>query len=274
VTSETPVLSVEVDRRVDSPNRHGDDPWLRRRRRNAEAKATWDALRGRDQPPLPLRVRMVRCAPGVLDDDNLAGAFKAPRDAVADWLGTDDKPGSGVAWEYAQEKHREKAERRGRQGRVKVTHRVWFRVEFYRWDGCATTFVQLDGPLCGDGADERIRIIRQVPKIEAGEITDAHVRENGSVMRVARRSAVNRPRYVNVYWRFEWRPPLWNGRQQAPLSSRTMGIAFRERQELADAIPVLQAELEAWPIEREADNDAMGVDGVGAGGVRDGRSGG
>lgn len=37
-------------------------------------------------PPLPCRVAITRIAPDVLDDDNLASACKAARDAVALWL--------------------------------------------------------------------------------------------------------------------------------------------------------------------------------------------
>jgi hypothetical protein len=257
-----PLLTVEVDHRVDSPNRYEEHFRWRHRRRSGEAKATKEALSGHEQPPLPLRCRLVRCAPGRVDDDNLAGAFKAVRDAVARWLGTDDGPGGGVQWEYAQEKHRERIERLGRQGRVKVTHRVWFRIEFYAWDGCLTEFVRLDGPACGD---EGVRIHWPRPRTEtATALTDAHQRANGSVLRVARKVGSKYPHYVNVYWRMSW---TWHGKQR---TARTLGIAFREREELESVLPALQAELEAWPIEREADNDATVDVGADAGGVRDG----
>lgn len=50
-----------------------------------------------------MRVRFVRIAPRQLDSDNLAYAFKAHRDAVAEVAGVDD--GSLIwRWEYAQEK--------------------------------------------------------------------------------------------------------------------------------------------------------------------------
>ena len=48
-------------------------------------------------------VLLTRIGPRELDDDNLAGGFKAARDGVADWLGIDD--GSPrIRWLYAQEK--------------------------------------------------------------------------------------------------------------------------------------------------------------------------
>lgn len=50
-----------------------------------------------------LEVRLTRVAPRQLDDDNLAGALKSVRDAVATWLRVDD--GSPlVRWAYAQER--------------------------------------------------------------------------------------------------------------------------------------------------------------------------
>jgi hypothetical protein len=51
----------------------------------------------------PLRVELVRCAPRILDDDNICGALKNVRDGVADALGIDDGD-SRVEWAYAQEK--------------------------------------------------------------------------------------------------------------------------------------------------------------------------
>lgn len=53
-----------------------------------------------------LRVTFTRLASGTLDDDNLAGAFKACRDAVASWLGVDDGSRGPVTWAYAQEPHK------------------------------------------------------------------------------------------------------------------------------------------------------------------------
>ena len=49
-------------------------------------------------------VKMTRVSAGTLDDDNLRGALKAVRDELAALIGRDDGYGSGVHWEYAQEK--------------------------------------------------------------------------------------------------------------------------------------------------------------------------
>lgn len=53
-----------------------------------------------------LRVNFTRLASVALDSDNLVGAFKACRDAVASWLGVDDGPRGPVTWAYAQEPHK------------------------------------------------------------------------------------------------------------------------------------------------------------------------
>lgn len=50
-----------------------------------------------------LTVTLIRVAPRRLDDDNLRGALKSARDAVASWLRVDDASPL-VRWEYAQEK--------------------------------------------------------------------------------------------------------------------------------------------------------------------------
>lgn len=54
-------------------------------------------------PPLPVVVTLVRVGPRVIDDDNLAFAFKALRDGVADALGVPDHD-PRVTWRYAQER--------------------------------------------------------------------------------------------------------------------------------------------------------------------------
>jgi len=52
-------------------------------------------------PGPPLLIRLTRFAPRKLDSDNLAGAFKAIRDGIADWLGINDGD-ERLRWDYAQ----------------------------------------------------------------------------------------------------------------------------------------------------------------------------
>ena len=59
-------------------------------------------LAGSPRPPTPCVIHLERHGVRLLDDDNLASAFKGVRDEVALWLAVDDKPGSGVEWRYAQ----------------------------------------------------------------------------------------------------------------------------------------------------------------------------
>ncbi len=52
--------------------------------------------------PKALLVTLTRVAPRMLDDDNLQGACKGVRDAVAKLLGVGDGPAGPLAWGYAQ----------------------------------------------------------------------------------------------------------------------------------------------------------------------------
>lgn len=52
----------------------------------------------------PTTCTLARIAPRMLDDDNLAGAFKAVRDEVASFFGVDDGPKGPIAWRYEQRK--------------------------------------------------------------------------------------------------------------------------------------------------------------------------
>lgn len=57
--------------------------------------------------PFPLTVTLTRYGKRLLDDDNLAGSFKAIRDEVATQLCRDDNPKSGISWIYKQDKSKE-----------------------------------------------------------------------------------------------------------------------------------------------------------------------
>lgn len=80
--------------------------WAAKARRvKAEREATYAMLMGQLrvlQAGEGATVTLTRVAPRLLDDDNLRGALKAVRDAIAFLLGRDDKPGSGIEWRYAQ----------------------------------------------------------------------------------------------------------------------------------------------------------------------------
>ncbi|MGC9261535.1 MAG: hypothetical protein ACP5I8_15845 [Phycisphaerae bacterium] len=51
----------------------------------------------------PCRITLTRYGPRELDDDNLRSSFKAVRDALADWLGVNDRS-KQLQWDYQQEK--------------------------------------------------------------------------------------------------------------------------------------------------------------------------
>lgn len=77
----------------------------------AQRKTTTDvvcALVGPRCPlPTPLVVELVRLAPSSgLDDDNLTSALKATRDALAKWLGVDDRKRDVVRYEYDQRREK------------------------------------------------------------------------------------------------------------------------------------------------------------------------
>lgn len=77
----------------------------RHRRHKAQRFAVLAVLGPRSRrPPLPCVVTLTRKGPRKLDTDNLAGGFKAVRDAVAEWLGVDDSPDAPVEWRYEQAK--------------------------------------------------------------------------------------------------------------------------------------------------------------------------
>lgn len=80
--------------------------WAVALRRRSKYKAyTWGALR-RFQGfgwAFPVLVTFTRHGMRLLDDDNLAGAYKAVRDVVAEVLGVDDGDTERVRWAYRQE---------------------------------------------------------------------------------------------------------------------------------------------------------------------------
>lgn len=78
--------------------------WAQKHNRtDAQKAATRRQLDKLERPDPLLAVRLTRVSPRPLDDDNLRGALKSVRDAVATWLRVDDRT-CLVRWDYAQEK--------------------------------------------------------------------------------------------------------------------------------------------------------------------------
>jgi hypothetical protein len=81
--------------------------WARARRTRREIAAVLGALDGRSPPPLPVVVLLVRVGWNRLDVDGLVASVKAPIDAIARWLGVDDRDRC-LHWHLAQSVTREK----------------------------------------------------------------------------------------------------------------------------------------------------------------------
>lgn len=86
------------------PGMNAREAWQQRTRRvRKERKNVAWMLTQAERPQLPCSVILTRIAPSNgLDDDNLAGALKAVRDQVAEWLGVDDRHSLQVRYCYAQ----------------------------------------------------------------------------------------------------------------------------------------------------------------------------
>lgn len=78
-------------------------PMQRARRVAAQRQIGYLLVSANSPPSLPARITLTRIAPRLLDDDNLAYAFKAVRDGVADALGVNDRD-PRVSWSYSQER--------------------------------------------------------------------------------------------------------------------------------------------------------------------------
>ena len=89
-------------RLVSEANAH-EHFWKRTKRANEQHSAVEAALKAWGPKPTtyPLLVIITRYAPAKLDSDNLQGSAKHVRDAVAEWLGVDDKC-DAVLWFVAQ----------------------------------------------------------------------------------------------------------------------------------------------------------------------------
>ena len=111
------IIEIPGLRLVSELNQH-EHHWLRVKRAAAHHEAVTVHLGPRRSPMPPAVVTITRLAPGSLDSDNLQGSAKHVRDAVAAWLGVDDRD-PRVTWRVAQERTK-----RGVYG-VRVDVRGW-----------------------------------------------------------------------------------------------------------------------------------------------------
>lgn len=82
-----------------------EHPFARHRRTKKEKRLIRWALASIPKQRPPVTVLLTRHAPGNgLDSDNLQGALKSTRDAVADYLETDDRDETSVRYFYDQVK--------------------------------------------------------------------------------------------------------------------------------------------------------------------------
>jgi hypothetical protein len=106
-------ITIALPLRLESASNLHEGHWAQRHKRVARER---DLTKTITRARLPDRwaewtasiaVTLRRIAPRRLDEgDNLAGAFKAVRDGVADALGLGDDEASGVSWSYDQQRRK------------------------------------------------------------------------------------------------------------------------------------------------------------------------
>jgi len=99
------MITIDIPLRTARGMNSREHHFTRYARARKEKEAVGWYLRMQQKPATPLVVLLTRIAPSEgLDSDNLVGALKSVRDAVADWLGVDDKHQHIVRYEYLQER--------------------------------------------------------------------------------------------------------------------------------------------------------------------------
>lgn len=98
------IQSVTFPLRTKSENEYRRMHWrTRSRETKTQRHVVGMVLRSQFAPQtVPCSVTMTRLSCGELDDDNLAGSLKSTRDAIAQWLGVDDRD-KRVTWEKPQQ---------------------------------------------------------------------------------------------------------------------------------------------------------------------------
>jgi hypothetical protein len=95
-------------RTMSESNRSRHEHWSTTKKRvDAQHEAVRISLRARSTRcpfPVPMTVTLTRMSPGRLDTGNLGSAMKHVQDAVARWIGIDDRHDHLVEYTYRQEK--------------------------------------------------------------------------------------------------------------------------------------------------------------------------
>jgi len=101
-----PSVAVEVPLALRALGNRREHPLARARRTRREHAAVLGALAGLTPPPLPAVLVLVRVGWNRLDVDGLVASVKGPIDALARWLGVDDRD-RRLHWHLAQSITRE-----------------------------------------------------------------------------------------------------------------------------------------------------------------------
>lgn len=110
-----PPVDVVLPLHLASVGNRREHEYARARRTRREIAAVLGALARHAPPPLPLVVTLVRVGWNRLDVDGLVSSAKAPIDAVAEWIGVNDRD-RRLFWRLAQSITREKRTVRTRRG--------------------------------------------------------------------------------------------------------------------------------------------------------------
>ena len=99
------MIEVVIPLKTQNEANSRDTAWRGRHRRSKNAHRAVALVMSQFDPKsvkLPAVVRLTRMSFGELDDDGLRSAMKYVRDAVALWIGIDDKDVVSVMYQYAQ----------------------------------------------------------------------------------------------------------------------------------------------------------------------------
>jgi len=172
-------LDVEIAAPLPSLSNAREHPFMRSARVALIHEMVAAALRAQPAQPHQLLgpgqvlvVRLYRLAPKALDDDNLASALKAARDAVAHWLAVDDRQHLRVRYfPYQGKRAAVKLEPTGRQRKARVYQTL--RIEAFP--------VAVTPPLGANLVQLKLDAEKAALLLDAAESVSAQVRAAGSL---------------------------------------------------------------------------------------------